>query len=755
MSTSDMFAIVGLLLFIKTAHALEGVTAEPIYLDERKICVDGYFLCSNDTRFLCVPGYKICDKTKDCPDGSDETNCDDTFNSYYFDHMFRKNAAAEHDDQNGTCDLPYNRTECSCRSRDLYCHNLNLSVSPSYLPQANIDILDFTGNNFAVLSADSLLTVPKQVERLILKHCNIWRIEAKTFYRLHNINMIYLDNNELKKFPSNLFQEENTHKHLILSYNDISTIEEDAFINLKSLTELDLRGNKITEIQPKVFEPLKNLTTLYLQQNFIVYVYSTSFPEMDSLETLSLMENKIISVETEAFAKMNSLNSLFLSNNRLTAIRNRPFMNLTRLEALTLNDNLLEDIGVDVFSDVPNLKSLKLENNKFTMLDQRVLFPLRKLPNIYFDRFEMCSSAPHVRNCYPKGDGISSQKHLLDNYILRTCVWVMGAIGCTGNLIVLLGRLLGPSNNVVHSLYLRNLAFSDLLMGIYLFIIAAVDQEYRGEYLMHQYQWRHSLRCNLCGFLSTLSCESSVLILTLVTYDRFISVTQPLARKQPSPRTAALTLLILWICASIVALAPISNIGSSYFGDEFYGSNGVCLSLHIHDPYAKGWEYSAAMFILINALALVFISYAYLRMINEIKASGVACRSTRQSQDRDKVAQRFGIIVLTDSLCWVPIIIVKLVALSGLPIPQDLYAWLAIFVLPINSALNPVLYTLTTTVFKKQVRKIINTRLYKRKRPDHSHSASESGFSLSFGVFPLGGSSRRIMSQRGTQTNIW
>lgn len=71
------------------------------------------------------------------------------------------------------------------------------------------------------------------------------------------------------------------------------------------------------------------------------------------------------------------------------------------------------------------------------------------------------------------------------------------------------------------------------------------------------------------------------------------------------------------------------------------------------------------MFILVNALALIFISYAYMRMINEIKASGVACRSTRQTQDSDKVAQRFGIIVLTDSLCWVPVIIVKMSALSG------------------------------------------------------------------------------------------
>lgn len=34
------------------------------------------------------------------------------------------------------------------------------------------------------------------------------------------------------------------------------------------------------------------------------------------------------------------------------------------------------------------------------------------------------------------------------------------------------------------------------------------------------------------------------------------------------------------------------------------------------------------------------------------------------------------------------------------------------------------------------------------KRNEPHHSASESGFSLSFGVFPIGGSTRRILSYR-------
>lgn len=78
-------------------------------------------------------------------------------------------------------------------------------------------------------------------------------------------------------------------------------------------------------------------------------------------------------------------------------------------------------------------------------------------------------------------------------------VWIMGIIGCTGNLVVLLGRQLTPINNVVHSLYIRNLALSDLLMGVYLLIIASVDQYYRGIYVKYEEVWRKSDLCNICG----------------------------------------------------------------------------------------------------------------------------------------------------------------------------------------------------------------------------------------------------------------
>lgn len=67
----------------------------------------------------------------------------------------------------------------------------------------------------------------------------------------------------------------------------------------------------------------------------------------------------------------------------------------------------------------------------------------------YFDEFRFCLNALHVRVCEPRGDGISSFQHLLDNIVLRISVWVVAFIACIGNLFVLIGRMLMQEPNEV------------------------------------------------------------------------------------------------------------------------------------------------------------------------------------------------------------------------------------------------------------------------------------------------------------------
>ncbi|GFY70599.1 g-protein coupled receptor GRL101 [Trichonephila inaurata madagascariensis] len=183
-----------------------------------------------------------------------------------------------------------------------------------------------------------------------------------------------------------------------------------------------------------------------------------------------------------------------------------------------------------------------------------------------------------------------------------------------------------------------------------------------------------------------------------------MSIIHPLSVKKRTLQSAGAAMAIAWSIAILFSALPILNL--DYYGDEFYGNNGVCLPLHIHDPFGQAWEYSTFLFCGLNFAAFLYILFAYISMFFTISHSKIGLRCTQQQQDRN-IAKRFFFIVATDFLCWVPIVFIKVIAMTGVPIQEDLYAWVAVFLLPVNSAINPILYTLTTKLFKQHLAKMV------------------------------------------------
>ncbi|CAG2106836.1 unnamed protein product, partial [Medioppia subpectinata] len=66
------------------------------------------------------------------------------------------------------------------------------------------------------------------------------------------------------------------------------------------------------------------------------------------------------------------------------------------------------------------------------------------------------------------------------------------------------------------------------------------------------------------------------------------------------------------------------------------------------------------------------------------------------------MARRMMFIVMTDFWCWMPIILLGIISFYGVKIPPQAFAWVAVFVLPLNAAINPTLYTLSTLVYRKK-----------------------------------------------------
>ncbi|KAK3728043.1 hypothetical protein QZH41_004797 [Actinostola sp. cb2023] len=116
---------------------------------------------------------------------------------------------------------------------------------------------------------------------------------------------------------------------------------------------------------------------------------------------------------------------------------------------------------------------------------------------------------------------------------------------------------------------------------------------------------------------------------------------------------------------------------------------------------AAGWEYAVAIYIAFNGFAFLFILLSYVAIFVKVRASSKAVRSNMNNDAA--LARRVVLIILTDFFCWIPVVIIGCLSLTqGFEDPQgQAYAWIAVFVLPINSSLNPILYTFSNPQFRR------------------------------------------------------
>lgn len=265
---------------------------------------------------------------------------------------------------------------------------------------------------------------------------------------------------------------------------------------------------------------------------------------------------------------------------------------------------------------------------------------------------------PSITKCSPKTDGISSLQDLLSKPVLRYSAWIMAALTCLGNSLVLWGRSTLRDENRTVSMVIRNLAVADMLMGLYLCIIGVQDFRYRKVYHTIAQEWVESYMCIATGILAMISSEVSILIMTFMSVERFLLIADPFGGHQKlNSDNVSVTLFTIWLIGCTIAIVPVILWRSS---TSFYGIySGTCFPLHLQEKYPLGWQYSAFIFIGMNMVLLILIAILYTALLVSIyrtrKATPLAVLDC-------EFAIRFFFIVLTDATCWIPIIICKLLA---------------------------------------------------------------------------------------------
>ena len=319
--------------------------------------------------------------------------------------------------------------------------------------------------------------------------------------------------------------------------------------------------------------------------------------------------------------------------------------------------------------------------------------------------------------CYPQADPMMPCEDLLGSWVLRVLIWVVFVVTLFGNGLVLTvilaspkpPRRLGPPivDRKVSQFYISQLAVADIGIGIYLGFLAVVDLQTFGKQEFYQMalSWQYGPGCLTAGFIAILSSELSVYILVVITLERIYVYKHAMVVTKMHMCNAILIILFGWLFAGACATLPL-------VGFNTYTSVAICLPF---DVVSTRGRFYIAILMGINLLAFLVVAacnfYLYCRLG---KLSSVTTSDS-------KMFRMVFILIITDFLCWAPLVTVSLAALFR----QDLIntsaaKWFAVLVLPINACANPFLYGLLTEKFKHQMQDMCHG--VKRILPGHHGS---------------------------------
>ena len=118
-------------------------------------------------------------------------------------------------------------------------------------------------------------------------------------------------------------------------------------------------------------------------------------------------------------------------------------------------------------------------------------------------------------------------------------------------------------------------------MGVSLLILGISDMYYKELFPSYAHTWTEGLVCKLVGFLSILSNEASVFLITLLSIDRYLAIKNPLTGRRFTIKIARVSVLLVWLITTLISAIAIGLAGEK---SDIFKTSEVCIGIPIIRP---------------------------------------------------------------------------------------------------------------------------------------------------------------------------
>ena len=302
------------------------------------------------------------------------------------------------------------------------------------------------------------------------------------------------------------------------------------------------------------------------------------------------------------------------------------------------------------------------------------------------------------------------QSKLITTLLANAFIPVVSAIGCFGNVAFFLVLARVKSMRTTTNFYLINLAAADLM----LLALETLDQSW--HYINFKYvestPFQTNFGCAMFSFAIHVSALSSIMLITLVSFDRFFAVCYPIQYRITKNKKQACSLALLtWIISVVLSLFRSLASGSLRyecilwpFREKYrYFPGTVRHCSPIHPLFQKEiLEHVIHSAPFITALVINYI--INFRIVQRLRRPPPGENGNQQNE---KIKRRITWMLLANSVIFfcsmAPFhFLLAFKELLNLSPRQQKYYTDAVFVFfMLNSAINPILYFVTCPSYRR------------------------------------------------------
>ena len=411
----------------------------------------------------------------------------------------------------------------------------------------------------------------------------------------------------------------------------------------------------------------------------------------DNLLLLDVAFNLIEIIRKQCFNGYYPLTALNVHDNLIKYIEDKSFTKLHNLKFVNLSNNNILNVPQFIFSNTQLINMISIKNNPLRSIHENA-FQNVKVELIESTSYQICCIVHQKAKCNAKKPWYISCSDLLSTGTIKFIYILMSIFIIFVNTMSICSHVILRKSNTSYFITVASVNITDMLCGLYLCIIWITDLYFRGKFISQERHWRSSFLCFTAFGISLWFSVVAPLILLFLSFTRLMIVVNPLSVSFKTTKSIFKFLFVIIIVS--MSLSIVLTLLMKFTQERLPLS--LCL------PFVDPTNSILLIKIIAWCVAIIQVIISVLILaLHSLLVQYLRQYQMEMGQDKNKehsdtnIIIQLALITVSNIICWLPTNIIYLTSLFLPRYPTDLVIWTTVLVTPLNSMINPTVFTVT------------------------------------------------------------